>query len=64
MMMVGLSSDRILQGLNILFKQEKNKKRIVLPVSDYSKPNVSDKVLRILVSYTDYVKRKVWNEYN
>ena len=61
-MMVGLSSERILQGLEVLFENEKIKERVVLPVSDYSKPNVSEKVLRIIISYTDYVKRKVWHE--
>ena len=62
--MVGLNSERILQGLEVLFENDKINDRVVLPVSDYSKPNVSEKVLRILISYTDYVKRKVWNDYN
>ncbi len=56
-MMVGLKKDRILQGLEILETQEKNTLRLV---TDYSMPNVSDKVLRIILSYTDYVKRVVW----
>jgi UDP-N-acetyl-L-fucosamine synthase len=59
-MMVGLKRDRILQGLDILEKQEKGTLRLV---SDYSMPNVSDKVLRIIVSYTDYVNRVVWKKY-
>ena len=62
-MMVGLNSDRILQGLKIVLNQKRGVKRTVYQVADYSKPNVSDKVLRIIVSYTDYIKRKVWNEH-
>ncbi|WP_195957049.1 non-hydrolyzing UDP-N-acetylglucosamine 2-epimerase [Enterococcus gallinarum] len=58
-MMVGLSSERILEGLSVLETQEKDTLR---QVSDYSMPNVSEKVLRIILSYTDYVKRVVWNE--
>jgi len=56
-MMVGLKKERILQGLEVLETQEKDMLRLV---SDYSMPNVSDKVLRIILSYTDYVKRVVW----
>lgn len=58
-MMVGLSKDRILQGLEVLETQEKN---ILRQVSDYCMPNVSDKVLRIILSYTDYVDRFVWRK--
>lgn len=58
-MMVGLKKDRILQGLELLESQEKGTLR---QVGDYSMPNVSDKVLRILLSYTDYVKRVVWSK--
>ena len=57
-MMVGLKSQRILQGLEVLETQEKDTLRLV---GDYSMPNVSDKVLRIILSYTDYVNRVVWN---
>lgn len=56
-MMVGLQKDRILQGLEVLETQEKDTLRLV---SDYSMPNVSDKVIRIILSYTDYVRRAVW----
>ena len=55
-MMVGLKKDRILQGLEVLEKQEENTLRLV---ADYSMPNVSDKVLRIILSYTDYINRVV-----
>ena len=58
-MMVGLKKERILQGLEILETQEKNTLRLV---ADYSMPNVSDKVLRIILSYTDYVNRVVWGK--
>ncbi|MFY9568383.1 MAG: UDP-N-acetylglucosamine 2-epimerase (non-hydrolyzing) [Acetivibrionales bacterium] len=56
-MMVGLKKERILQGLKVLETQRTETLRLV---SDYSMPNVSDKVLRIILSYTDYVNRVVW----
>ena len=58
-MMVGLQKERIIQGLEILETQEINALR---HVEDYSMPNVSDKVLRIILSYTDYVNRVVWGK--
>ncbi|MBG0764209.1 MAG: UDP-N-acetyl glucosamine 2-epimerase, partial [Tissierellales bacterium] len=58
-MMVGLKKERILQGLEVLETQEKDSLRLV---ADYSMPNVSDKVLRIILSYTDYVNRVVWGK--
>ena len=58
-MMVGLEKERVLQGLVVLETQVPGMLRLV---SDYSMPNVSDKVLRIILSYTDYVKRVVWGE--
>ena len=58
-MMVGLKKERILQGLEILETQEKETLR---EVYDYSMPNVSDKVLRIILSYTDYINRNVWRK--
>jgi len=58
-MMVGLKKERILQGLEVLETQKENTLRLV---SDYSMPNVSDKVLRIILSYTDYVNRVVWGK--
>jgi len=58
-MMVGLKKERILQGLEVLETQDKGALRLV---SDYSMPNVSDKVLRIILSYTDYVNRVVWGK--
>ena len=61
-MMVGMDIERIMQGLKILETQNIGEKRNMLEVSDYSIPNVSDKVLRILISYTNYVKQNVWKE--
>lgn len=58
-MMVGLKKERILQGLKVLETQKRDTLRLV---EDYSMPNVSDKVLRIILSYTDYVNRVVWGE--
>ncbi|MEC5338004.1 MULTISPECIES: non-hydrolyzing UDP-N-acetylglucosamine 2-epimerase [unclassified Enterococcus] len=58
-MMVGLKKTRILEGLEVLEAQEDDTLR---QVSDYSMPNVSEKVLRIIISYTDYVNRVVWNK--
>lgn len=61
-MMVGLNPERIMQGLAQLQQQKIGTERNFRPVADYSMPNVSDKVVRIILSYTDYVKRVVWGE--
>ena len=61
-MMVGLNPERILQGLVQLRYQKTAGDRNFRPVEDYSMPNVSDKVVRIILGYTDYIKRKVWSE--
>ncbi|WYD80648.1 MAG: UDP-N-acetylglucosamine 2-epimerase (non-hydrolyzing) [Candidatus Electrothrix gigas] len=61
--MTGLEVERILQGLKILEQQPHGKKRLLRLVTDYSMPNVSEKVVRIIVSYTDYVQRTVWQQY-
>jgi UDP-N-acetylglucosamine 2-epimerase (non-hydrolysing) len=57
--MVGMNTERIMQGLKVLESQTKDTLRTV---SDYSMPNVSDKVLRIILSYTDYINRTVWGK--
>jgi len=62
-MMVGLEVERVRQGLAILAKQTRGSERSLRQVSDYSMPNVSDKVVRIIHSYTDYVNRVVWKKY-
>ena len=61
-MMVGLSVDRVMQGLAILDSQPRGEHRALRLVDDYSPANVSDKVLRIVQSYTDFVNRKVWHK--
>lgn len=61
-MMVGVNPERIMQGLAVLEIQDRGTKRILRPVYDYSMPNVSDKVIRIILSYTDYVNRIVWSK--
>ncbi|TLE18029.1 non-hydrolyzing UDP-N-acetylglucosamine 2-epimerase [Vibrio cholerae] len=62
-MMVGLGVERVMQALQILELQPSGNERLLRQVYDYSMPNVSDKVVRIIHSYTDYVKRVVWKEY-
>lgn len=62
-MMVGLEVDRVRQGLAILATQPRGEARGLRQVADYSMPNVADKVLRIIHSYTDYVNRVVWKKY-
>jgi UDP-N-acetylglucosamine 2-epimerase len=61
-MMVGLNPERILQGLIELENQHRGEARSFRKVADYSMPNVSDKVVRIIISYVDYIKRVVWSE--
>jgi UDP-N-acetyl-L-fucosamine synthase len=61
-MMVGMNIERILQALAILENQKRGAERTLQQVSDYSMPNVSEKVLRIILSYTYYIKRVVWSE--
>ena len=61
-MLVGLNVERILQGLDILERQPRGEQRLLRIVRDYEADNVSDKVLRIVHSYTDFVRRRVWRE--
>ena len=61
-MMVGLNPERIFQGLVVLENQQRRELRSLRQVADYSMPNVSDKVLRIIISYIDYIKRTVWKK--
>ena len=61
-MMVGLNPERIMQGLAALNAQERNPKRNFREVYDYSMPNVSEKMVRIIISYTDYINRVVWSK--
>jgi UDP-N-acetyl-L-fucosamine synthase len=61
-MMVGLEEERVIEGLDILKNQPKGEKRLINRVNDYSVPNVSEKVLRIIYSYTDYINKFVWKK--
>ena len=61
-MMVGMNTERIMQGLTQLTHEKETSHRIFKPINDYSMPNVSDKMVRIIISYTDYIKRVVWSE--
>jgi UDP-N-acetyl-L-fucosamine synthase len=61
-MMVGLNPERIMQGLIQLQTQKRGTERNFRRVSDYSMPNVSEKMVRIIISYVDYIKRVVWSE--
>jgi len=62
-MMVGLSFERIHQAIEILKAQPSGDERILRKVADYDMPNVSEKIVRIVHSYTDYVQRVVWKNY-
>ncbi|WP_180008005.1 MULTISPECIES: non-hydrolyzing UDP-N-acetylglucosamine 2-epimerase [unclassified Acinetobacter] len=62
-MMVGLTAERVLQGLAIIDSQPRDEQRLLRLVADYSMPNVSEKVARIVLSYTDYVNRVIWKKY-
>ena len=62
-MMVGLTVDRVMQALEIIDKQPRGEERLLRQVADYSIPNVSDKIVRIIHSYTDYVNKVVWKKY-
>ena len=61
-MFVGMDVDRVLQGLNVLATQPRGAQRALRMVSDYAPDNVSDKIVRIILSYTDFVNRKVWRK--
>ena len=62
-MMTGLGKERIMQSLAIIDKQPRGEQRLIREVSDYSMPNVSDKIVRIVHSYVDYVNRVIWKKY-
>lgn len=61
--MTGLNVDRVMQALSVLEEQPTGENRLLRLVSDYSMPNVSDKVIRIIFSYIDYINRVVWKKY-
>ena len=61
--MVGMSVERVYQALDVLKNQSQGQASILRQVADYSMPNVSEKIARIILSYTDYVNRVVWKKY-
>jgi UDP-N-acetylglucosamine 2-epimerase (non-hydrolysing) len=61
-MMVGLNPERILQGIIELENQKRGEIRNFRKVADYSMPNVSDKIVRIIISYTDYINSVIWRK--
>ena len=61
-MMVGMNTERVMQGLRILESQPVGQERLLRQVADYSMPNVSEKVVRIIHSYVDYVNQVVWKK--
>ena len=62
-MMVGLERENVLRALEIVLRQPRGEERLLRHVADYAMPNVSDKVVRILHSYSGYVRRVVWKQY-
>jgi UDP-N-acetylglucosamine 2-epimerase len=63
-LLTGLNLERVMQGLEILSSQPRGEERLLRPVADYMSPNVSEKVVRLILSYTDYVRRVVWKDYD
>ncbi|MBN1398756.1 MAG: UDP-N-acetylglucosamine 2-epimerase (non-hydrolyzing) [Bacteroidetes bacterium] len=63
-MLTGLRWERVRQGISIVSRQNRDKKRTLEIVADYDVPNVSEKIIRIIISYTDYVTRNVWKKFN
>ena len=61
-MMVGMNLERVLQALALVCTQRRGDCRVLRLVNDYSMPNVSEKIVRIIISYTDYIQRVVWGE--
>jgi UDP-N-acetyl-L-fucosamine synthase len=60
-MLTGLEPDRVLEGLSILESQPCGHDRLLRPVKDYNVPNIYEKVVRLILSYTDYVQRTIWH---
>jgi len=63
LIMAGLNKVRIIEAIEVVTKQHNAKERSMKVVADYNVDNVSKKVLRIILSYTDYINRTVWNKF-
>ena len=61
-MMTGINKQRIIQALEVLSVQKRNQDRTLNLVKDYEIDNVSEKIIRIIISYTDYIKQNIWKE--
>ncbi len=61
-MMTGINKERIFQALEVLSVQKRNQDRTLHIVKDYEIDNVSEKIIRIIISYTDYIKQNIWKE--
>lgn len=62
LIMTGLKKERVLDAVRVIIAQYKRNERVVVPVEDYEAPSVSTKLLRIVLSYTDYINRTVWRK--
>ena len=62
-MMTGVNSKRVLQAINILFSQKRDEERTLELVEDYKNKNISEKILRIIISYRDYIEKNIWKKY-
>ena len=62
LIMSGLKKDRVLEAVKAIVTQHDRAQRVILPVSDYQAGLVSKKILRIVLSYTDYINRTVWSK--
>ncbi len=62
-MMTGINKDRIIQALEVLSSQKRNQDRTINIVKDYEIDNISEKIIRIIISYTNYIKQNIWKEY-
>jgi UDP-N-acetylglucosamine 2-epimerase (non-hydrolysing) len=62
-MFVGTNKETVFQGLSILAAQTRGPERVMMPVKDYLSANVSEKIIRLIISYTDYVNRTIWKKY-
>ena len=61
-MMTGINKERIIQALEVLSAQKRDQERTLNIVKDYDIDNVSEKIIRIIISYTDYIKQNIWKE--